>query len=114
MYDLRRTKASGFCEDKSIDLKYINEQNQKDKLIIPIADAMDHLPKIHLKRELDILYWKTGRKIKFKSEKPIKNHNQLEEQKLLVLDKEYKLLGIGIHSHKDFDFLQPKLVLNAQ
>ena len=58
LYDLIRTKASGFCEDKSINLEYlINRHNEKDKFIIPIEDALDHLPKIHLTSELDILYW---------------------------------------------------------
>ena len=115
LYDLRRIKASGFSEDKSIDLEYlINKQNHKDKFIIPIENALDHLPKIHLTNELDILYWKTGRQIEFKSTDLIKNHNQIGNHKFLVFDNKYKLLGIGIYARKDIDLLLPKLVLNSK
>ena len=115
LYDLRRTKASGFSEDKSINLEYlINRHNEKDKFIIPIEDALDHLPKIHLTSELDILYWRTGRQIEFKATNLIKNVYQSKENKFLVFDDKYQLLGIGIYVRKDFDLLQPKLVLNAQ
>jgi len=115
LYDLRRIKSSGFSEDKSIDIDYvINNQNNKNKFIIPIADALDHLPKIYLKRDIDLLYWRTGRQIEFQSENLFKNYNQFENQKFLVFDHEHKLLGIGIYNRKDFDLLQPKLVVNAQ
>tara|TARA_B100000575_G_C23039758_1_gene598442 strand:+ start:41 stop:958 length:918 start_codon:yes stop_codon:yes gene_type:complete len=114
LYDLRRIKASGFCEDKSIVLEDIINKNYKDKLIIPISEALDHLPKIHLRSKSDILFWRTGRQIVFKSKNLIKNHNQFEQQKYLVFDNEYQLLGIGIYTRKDFDLLLPKLVLNAQ
>jgi len=115
LYDLRRTKASGFSEDKSINLEYlINRHNEKDKFIIPIADALDHLPKIHLTSELDILYWRTGRQIEFKATNLIKNVYQSEQNKFLVFDDKYQLLGIGIYAHKDFDLLLPKLVLNSK
>ena len=115
LYDLRRTKASGFSEDKSINLDYlINKHNEKDKFIIPIADALDHLPKIHLTSELDILYWRTGRQIEFKATNLIKNVYQSEENKFLVFDDKYQLLGLGIYAYKDFDLLLPKLVLNSK
>jgi len=115
LYDLRRTKASGFSEDKSINLEYlINRHNEKDKFIIPIADALDHLPKIHLTSQLDILYWRTGRQIEFKETNLIKNVYQSEQNKFLVFDDKYQLLGIGIYAHKDFDLLLPKLVLNSK
>ena len=115
LYDLRRIKASGFSEDKSIDLEnLINKQNNTDKFIIPIENALDHLPKIHLTNKLDILYWRTGRQIEFKSTTLIKNNNQSEKHKFLVFDNKYELLGIGIYVRKDFDLLQPKIVLNAQ
>jgi len=115
LYNLRRIKASGFSEDKSIDLEYlINKQNYKDNFIIPIEDALDHLPKIYLTNELDILYWKTGRQIKFKSKTFIKDPKQIEKNKFLVFDNEYQLLGIGIYDRTDFNLLLPKLVLNAQ
>ena len=115
LYDLRRTKASGFSEDKSINLDYlINRHNEKDKFIIPIADALDHLPKIHLTSELDILYWRTGRQIEFKATNLIKNVYQSEQNKFLVFDDKYQLLGIGIYARKDFDLLLPKLVLNSK
>ena len=113
--DLRRIKASGFSEDISIDLESLfNKKNHKNKLIIPIEEALDELPKIQLTNELDILYWRTGRQIELKSTKLIKNYNQSGKHKFLVFDNKYQLLGIGIHVHKDFDLLQPKLVLNAQ
>ena len=115
LYDLRRTKASGFSEDKSINLDYlINKHNEKDKFIIPIEDALDHLPKIHLTSELDILYWRTGRQIEVKATNLIKNVYQSEQNKFLVFDDKYQLLGIGIYGRKDFDLLQPKLVLNSK
>ena len=115
LYDLRRIKASGFSEDISIDLEYlIKKQNYKDKFIIPIKDALDHLPKIYLNNELDILYWRTGRQIELRSENLIKNHNQFKKNKFLVFDNKYQLLGIGIYARKNFDLLLPKLVLNAQ
>ena len=115
LYDLRRTKASGFSEDKSINLDYlINKHNEKDKFIIPIEDALDHLPKIHLTSELDILYWRTGRQIEFKATNLIKNVYQSEQNKFLVFDDKYQLLGIGIYARKDFDLLLPKLVLNSK
>ena len=115
LYDLRRTKASGFSEDKSINLEYlINRHNEKDKFIIPIADALDHLPKIHLTSELDILYWRTGRQIEFKATNLIKNVYQSKQNKFLVFDDKYQLLGIGIYARKDFDLLLPKLVLNSK
>ena len=115
LYDLRRIKASGFSEDKSIDLEFLNnEQNDKQKLIVPIAHALEHLPKVHLTEELDILYWKTGRQIKLKSKVHIENHKSLEEQKFLVFDNKYQLLGIGVYVRTNFDLLQPKLVLNAK
>ena len=115
LYDLRRIKASGFSEDKSVDLEYlIKEKNNEDELIIPIAEALDHLPKIHLHRELDVNYWKTGRQIEFKSKNLFKNDNKFEQQKFLVFDNECQLLGIGYYIRKDSDLLQPKLVLNAQ
>jgi len=115
LYDLRRTKASGFSEDKSINLDYlINKHNEKDKFIIPIEDALDHLPKIHLTSELDILYWRTGRQIEFKATNLIKNVYQSEQNKFLVFDDKYQLLGIGIYARKDSDLLLPKLVLNSK
>ena len=115
LYDLRRTKSSGFSEDSSIDLEcLINKQNHKNKFIIPIEEALDHLPKIHLTNKLDILYWSTGRQIEFKSTNLIKNHNQSGKNKFLVFDNKYQLLGIGIFDIKNFDILLPKLVLNAQ
>ena len=115
LYDLRRTKASGFSEDKSINLDYlINKHNEKDKFIIPIEDALDHLPKIHLTSELDILYWRTGRQIKFKASNSIKTLYKANQNKFLVFDDKYQLLGIGIYDRKDFDLLLPKLVLNSK
>ena len=115
LYDLRRTKASGFSEDKSINLDYlINKHNEKDKFIIPIEDALDHLPKIHLTSELDILYWRTGRQIEVKATNLIKNVYQSEQNKFLVFDDKYQLLGIGIYARKDSDLLLPKLVLNSK
>jgi len=115
LYDLRRIKASGFREDTSIDLEYLtNKQNHIDTFIIPIEDALDHLPKIHLTNELDILFWRTGRQIEFKSTNLIKKNNQSENHKFLVFDNKYQLLGIGIYTNKDYDSLQPKLVLNAK
>ena len=114
LYALRRIKASGFNENTSIDLEnLINEKNHKEKFIIPIEEALDHLPKIHLTNELDILYWRTGRQILLKSTNLIKNYNQSEKNKFLVFDNKHQLLGIGIHVSKDFDLLLPKLVLNA-
>ena len=115
LYDLRRIKASGFGQDQSIDLEcLINKQNYKDKFIIPIEDALSHLPKINLTNELDILYWKTGRQIEFKYANQIKNHNQFNKHKFLVFDNKCELLGIGIYACKDSELLLPKLVLNAQ
>ena len=115
LYDLRRTKASGFSEDTSIDLEHIiKRHNEKNKFIIPIEDALDHLPKIHLTSELDIIYWKTGRQIEIKATNLMKNVYQSKQNKFLVFDDKYKLLGIGIYTRKDFDLLQPKLVLNSQ
>ncbi len=115
LYDLRRTKASGFSEDKSINLEYlVKKHSEKDKFIIPIADALDHLPKIHLTSELDILYWRTGRQIKFKATNLIKNVYQSKRNKFLVFDNKYQLLGIGIYDRQDFDLLLPKLVLNSK
>ena len=115
LYDLRRIKASGFSEDTSIALEYlINKQNYKDNFIIPIENALNHLPKINLTNELDILYWRTGRQIKFNTTNLTKNNNQSEKDKLLVFDNKHQLLGIGIYSPKDFDLLLPKLVLNSK
>jgi len=114
LYDLRRIKASGFSEDTSIELEYIKEQNNNHNFIIPIEDALNHLPKIHLINELDILYWRTGRQIKYKFTNLTKNLNESEKNKFLVFDNKYQLLGIGIYAHKDYDLLLPKLVLNAQ
>ena len=115
LYDLKRIKASGFSEDKAIDLDYLSsKENYKNKFIIPIEEALDHLPKLHLTNELDISYWKTGRQIELKSKNLIQNHTQSEKPNFLVFDNKYQLLGIGIYTRKDFGFLQPKLVLNAQ
>ena len=114
LYDLRRIKASGFSEVKSIDLEHlINKQNHIDKLIIPISEALDHMPKIYLSNELDILFWRTGRKIEIKTKNLIKKYSHFEKQNFLVFDNEYQLLGIGNYVHKDFDLLLPKLVINA-
>ena len=114
LYDLRRIKASGFSEVKSIDLEHlINKRNHIDKLIIPISEALDHMPKIYLSNELDILFWRTGRKIEIKSKNLIKKYSHFEKQNFLVFDNEYQLLGIGNYVHKDFDLLLPKLVINA-
>ena len=114
LYDLRRIKASGFSEVKSIDLEHlINKRNHIDKLIIPISEALDHMPKIYLSNELDIHFWRTGRKIEIKSKNLIKKYSHFEKQNFLVFDNEYQLLGIGNYVHKDFDLLLPKLVINA-
>ncbi len=115
LYDLRRTKASGFSEDKSINLEcLINKHNEKDKFIIPIEDALDHLPKIHLTSELDILYWRTGRQIEIKATDLIKKVYKSEQNRFLVFNDRHQLLGIGIYARKDFDLLLPKLVLNSK
>jgi len=115
LYALKRIKASGFSEDQSIDLENLmNKQIYKDKFIIPIEDALDHLPKIHLTNELDILYWRTGRQIELKSTNLLKNYNHYEKYKLIVFDNKSRLLGIGIYARSDFDLLLPKLVLNAK
>ena len=115
LYDLKRIQSSGFTENASIDLEYlINNQNDIDKFIIPIKDALDHMPKIYLTSELDILYWRTGRQIELKETNIIKNYSQSNKHKFLVFDNNYDLLGVGIYAHEDFDFLLPKLVLNAQ
>ena len=114
LYDLRRIKASGFSEVKSIDLEHlINKRNHIDKLIIPISEALDHMPKIYLSNELDILFWRTGRQIEIESKNLIKKYSHFEKQNFLVFDNEYQLLGIGNYVHKDFDLLLPKLVINA-
>ena len=115
LHDLRRIKSSGFSENISIHLEHlIKQHNNKNKFIIPIEDALNHLPKIHLTNDLDILYWRTGRQIEFKWTNLIKNNDQSEKNKFLVFDNKYKLLGLGIYVRKDFDLLLPKLVLNAQ
>ena len=115
LYDLRRTRASGFREETSINLEYlVNKHNEKNKFIIPIENALDHLPKIQLKTALDILYWRTGRQIEFKATNLIKNDYQSKQNKFLVFDDKYQLLGIGIYTRKDFDLLLPKLVLNSK
>ncbi len=115
LFDLRRIKASGFSEDVSIDLEYlIKKQNDKDKFIIPVEDALNHLPKIYLTNELDILYWRTGRQIELQETNLTKNNYQSDRQNFLVFDNKYKLLGIGIYTRKDFNLLLPKLVLNAK
>jgi len=115
LHDLRRIKSSGFSEDVSIHLEYlIKKQNNKDKFIIPIEDALNHLPRIHLTNDLDILYWRTGRQIEFKGTNLIKNHYQSDIHKFLVFDNKYQLLGLGIYVRKDLDLLLPKLVLKAQ
>ncbi len=114
LHDLRRIKASGFSEDTSVDLEYlIKKQNDKDKFIIPIKNALNHLPEIHLNSELDIFYWSTGRRIEIKATNLIKNHSLSEQQKFIVFDNKHQLLGIGIYAGKDYDLLLPKLVLNA-
>ncbi len=115
LYDLRRTKASGFSEDTSNSLDYlVKRHNEKDKFIIPIEEALDHLPKIHLASELDILYWRTGRQIELRATNLIKNVYQSKQNKFLVFDDKYQLLGIGIYVRKDYDLLLPKLVLNSK
>ena len=86
----------------------------QDKYIIPIEDALDHLPKIYLRSELDIIYWRTGRQIEIKATNLIKNVYQSKQNKFLVFDDKYQLLGLGIYAHKDFDLLLPKLVLNSK
>ena len=102
------------CENTKDKFNKLFNHNEKDKFIIPIEDALDHLPKIHLTSELDILYWRTGRQIEFKETNLIKNVYQSEQNKFLVFDDKYQLLGIGIYAGKDFDLLLPKLVLNAK
>tara|TARA_B100000212_G_scaffold5543_1_gene4131 strand:+ start:12 stop:932 length:921 start_codon:yes stop_codon:yes gene_type:complete len=115
LYDLRRIRASGFSEDKSINLGYLmKKENYKKQFIIPIQDALGHLSKVHLNNELDILYWRTGRQIQFKSKSLIRDNKQFEKNKCLVFDNKNKLLGIGIYARQDFDLLLPKLVLNAK
>tara|TARA_Y100000589_G_C27162025_1_gene633206 strand:- start:1230 stop:2132 length:903 start_codon:yes stop_codon:yes gene_type:complete len=108
LYDLRRTKASGFAEDKAIDLEHLMiEKDNINKIINPISYGLNHLPKIHLIEELDILYWRTGRQIELRSETLRQN------QKFLVFDNKDNLLGIGKNCNDHKNLLQPKLVLNS-
>ncbi len=109
LYYLRRIEASGFKEDKSVDLnKLISEKNNINEIISPITHALNHLSRIILKSDKDILYWQTGRKIAMESE------NLIINQKYLVLDQKNTLLGIGINHCEEINYLQPKLVLNAK
>ena len=111
LYDLRRIKASGFNEKISIDLDNLikeKEKNNINKIIIPTSEALGHLPKISLKSQQDILFWKTGRRIELGST------TLINKQKFLVFDLNHKLLGIGINVSEENNYLQPKLVLNAQ
>ena len=115
LYDLRRIKASGFTEELSIGLdSLINEKNNINKIIIPISFALSHLPRIDLKDEKDILYWRTGRKIIFNPDCVINNKNIFTNQELIVFDNNDKLLGIAINILEEKNLLQPKLVLNAK
>ena len=113
LYDLRRIESSGFNEERSINLDdFIKKKHNINKIIIPISLALSHIPRIYLKDEKDILFWQTGRKIIFKPDNLI--GNKLTTKKLLVFDKNDKLLGIGINTLEEEHFLQPKLVLNAK
>ena len=115
LYDLRRIEASGFTEELSIELdSLIKEKNNINKIIIPISLALSHLPRIYLKDEKDILYWRTGIKIIFKPDSVINNKNIFTNQELIVFDKNDKLLGIAISILEEKNLLQPKLVLNAK
>ncbi len=115
LYDLRRIKASGFTEDRSINLdNLVKEKNNINKIISPISDALDHLPRIILNNEQDIVYWQTGRKIELKSQNSINNETKSILKTFLVYDEKYKLLGLGINISEESIYLQPKLVLNAK
>lgn len=49
MTDLKRFKTSFFCEEDSININDLNEENIKEKLI-SIEDALKNYPKIHIEK----------------------------------------------------------------
>ena len=114
LLNLKRIASSGFDEKNSIDIDTLKKITNIKKYIIPTIDALNHLPKIILKDEKEIIYWETGRKINL----DIGSKTLIEDLKtkdpIKVIDKNNKLLGIGFISNSEINYLEPKLVLNAR
>ena len=115
LYELKRTSASGFDENNAFTLDELKNSNyEMNKIIIPTKKALKNLPEYILSIEEATKYWETGRKINIK----IENFNGGKialDCPVKVINTKNELLGIGLIQRIDQkDFLQPKLVLNAQ
>ncbi len=119
--NLRRTKAYCFNEKHAVFLPEKSEfyqENNKPKILSPNL-FFKHLSSFELISEEEEISWRSGRKIDFRNDtkrlilaKGNKNQNIfIEEENILVLDRNKKILGIA-----DLDEsikIKPKVVFNA-
>tara|TARA_B100000287_G_scaffold13094_1_gene13365 strand:+ start:645 stop:1565 length:921 start_codon:yes stop_codon:yes gene_type:complete len=112
---LRRVKSSGFDQSSSYTFADLEEAGKNIfKFIIPISNALHHIPRITLKNKDDILFWQTGRRILLEKNILISNNTSESNKIFQVLDSNYKLIGMGEISLDHSEYLQPKLVLNPR
>tara|TARA_Y100000589_G_C27190795_1_gene644719 strand:- start:1237 stop:2157 length:921 start_codon:yes stop_codon:yes gene_type:complete len=115
LYSLKRVESCGFTEKNSISINELKNTNlDKNDHIIPIINAMSHMPKYLLKSEEEYHFWETGRRIKIGMQEILLNKEIKDQNIFIVVDINNELLGIGIVIKDKEYHLQPKLVLNAK
>ena len=119
---LRRTKAYNFNENHSVLLPKKAEfypEQIKPKVLKPNI-FFKHLSSFELISEEEIKSWRSGRKISFQNNtkrlkvstnKKIEKSTAVDHKNILVLNKEDKIMGIGI-LEESFE-IKPKVVFNA-
>ncbi len=104
--ELRRTKAGKFDLSKAVTIEELEEIVAAAKLndiLIPMNDAVAHLPKITLSYE-EIKNTQNGKRLNF--ERFDIENNQL----IRMVDRTEKLIAIGFYVKQE-KYIQPKLVL---
>jgi len=118
---LHRTKAFSFNENHSVLLPKKLEfypENLKPKILKP-NNFLKHLPSFKLSSKEDLLSWRTGRKINFKTNpegliipKADKNKDYVYDNKnILIFDNKSNILGIA--TLDESLTIKPKVVFNA-
>ena len=115
---LRRTQALGFEEKQALQLPRTDTELLaiKANLLSPLQ-ALDHLPRLQLSNDKELINWRTGRKLKV-SRNRIGLSNQsdiaLKEQDdnfIVITTTTEEVIGIG--SWISSSELKPKVVFNA-
>jgi tRNA pseudouridine55 synthase len=104
--ELRRTRAGNFDLSKAATLEELEEivaENNSSEVLIPMSDALSHLPKVYLNNE-ELKKIQNGIKLQFEDEKIA------DGEAIRLIDEVNNLAAIGFFIEAE-KVIQPKVVL---